>query len=118
MAFDALEDETTVPLEAIAAPTEPSPHEITIADSPEPAPLEITIADTPEPMPHESTPAPLESRAPELEPVLESAGDEATSGWTELPRTPVPLAEGSRVPKTEVNKSAFEIWLTRLKGRS
>ena len=40
------------------------------------------------------------------------------SDWTELPRNPPPLPESFKPPKTEQNKSAFEMWVRRLKGGS
>jgi tetratricopeptide (TPR) repeat protein len=102
MAFDAMEVGTAEPP---VAPESPAP------------PVAVIVEDTAPPVAEVSA---LPELAPTLEEIVvpEPAGDDVASRWTELPRTPVPVAESPRAPKTEVNKSAFETWVTRLKGRS
>ena len=102
MAFD--EVETTVPSAPAAARAQimaPAPPEIV---APVVAPVEVVSPESMAQLQEIAAPA--------------AADDQAESRWTELPRAPVPLADGPHVPKTEVNKSAFETWLTRLRGRS
>ncbi len=41
-----------------------------------------------------------------------------TEPWMEMAKTPLPLPEKAGPPKHEQNKSAFETWIGRLKGRS
>jgi len=106
-AMEAIEVERVAPPMAAAAPSAPPEPEPTIAEPysrPEPAIAERYAPPEPAaPLQEIAAPAP--------------SGDDAASGWTELPRTPVPPADGG-VPKTVQNKSAFETWITRLKGRS
>ncbi|TMQ53987.1 MAG: hypothetical protein E6K74_07620 [Candidatus Eisenbacteria bacterium] len=40
----------------------------------------------------------------------------SVTDWTELPRNPPPAPEFFKPAKTEQNKSAFEMWVRRLKG--
>jgi tetratricopeptide (TPR) repeat protein len=42
--------------------------------------------------------------------------DSSAFRWAQLPKMPLPQAEPAGPPKHVQNKSAFEIWLTRLKG--
>jgi len=56
-------------------------------------------------------PAPAAEPEPAPEPL-------PVSDWTELPRNPPPVVEAFKPPKVEQNKSAFEIWVKRLKGGS
>jgi tetratricopeptide (TPR) repeat protein len=44
------------------------------------------------------------------------APDPSAGRWAQLPKTPLPQAEPAGPPKHVQNKSAFETWLSRLKG--
>ncbi|HMI32022.1 MAG TPA: tetratricopeptide repeat protein [Candidatus Limnocylindrales bacterium] len=118
MAFDALDVEAAVV--PAAPPAAPEPPVAAIAEDVAPPEAEYAppvVEDTASPVAeYKAPPEPAPTRQEIL--VAQSADDDPSSRWTELPRTPVPVADGPRVPKTEVNKSAFETWVTRLKGRS
>ena len=129
MAFDALDVEAAV---VPASPPEsavPEPPVAAIAEDVAPPVAEYAappVAEYTAPPVVEDIASPVAEYTAPPEPaptrqeivVAQSADDDPSSRWTELPRTPVPVADGPRVPKTEVNKSAFETWVTRLKGRS
>ena len=51
----------------------------------------------------------------EVDPVPAESPDRAAYQWAQLPKTPLPPSAGP--PKHVQNKSAFETWLNRLKGR-
>jgi len=105
MAFDTLDVEHT-------APTDPTKSKGGIDTSPP------VTKQRPEPEGDVSIPpqAVTDSSASTLEvdPVPAESPDRAAYQWAELPRTPLPPAEP---PKHVQNKSAFETWLNRLKGR-
>jgi len=101
MTFDRLDVEHTAPP---GAKVEPKPREA----EPPPEPVPAAAASEVE--------AP-ESAAPATPPAP-AALDPASFNWTELPRSPLPPAEPPGPPKVVQNKSAFETWLTRLKGGS
>ena len=99
----------------------PKPYEAKVQDFQEMAfdrlDVEHTAPEAPTP-----EPPPLEAPPPESAaepPVLEAAVvDTAAFRWTELPKTPLPPPESAGPPKHVQNKSAFETWLSRLKGGS
>jgi len=109
MTFDRLDVEHTAPPEAKVGPAalEASPAASPALEAPAP------IAAAPEVETPESA-APAASVAP----VAPANPDPAVFNWTELPRSPLPRAESPGPPKVVQNKSAFETWLTRLKGGS
>ena len=80
-----------------------------------PEPVDAAVAPD-EPARAEVPPAePARAAAPQVE--AERASDPApVSDWTELPRSPMPVAEPFKPPRTQQNKSAFETWVRRLKG--
>ena len=53
----------------------------------------------------------------EVDPVPAESPDRAAYQWAQLPKTPLPPSEPPGPPKHVQNKSAFETWLDRLKGR-
>jgi len=95
MTFERLDVEHTSPPEAKVEP-KPPPAAVAAAE-PEVVPV-VTASDV-------ETPAP-------------APPDPASFNWTELPRSPLPPAQPPGPPKAVQNKSAFETWLTRLKGGS
>ncbi|HYR51591.1 MAG TPA: tetratricopeptide repeat protein [Candidatus Dormibacteraeota bacterium] len=102
MSFDALDVEKTATPEA-AVPPAPKAEAAVAPPAPKPAP------EVPPPSPE--TP-----QAPEAPEVPEPALASASGTWTELPKSPHPRPEPSGPPKQQQNRSAFETWLTRLKG--
>jgi tetratricopeptide (TPR) repeat protein len=99
MSFDALDVEKTTTPEA-AVPPAPKAEAAVVPPAPKPAP------EVPPPSPE----------APEAPEVPEPALASASGTWTELPKSPHPWPEPSGPPKQQQNRSAFETWLTRLKG--
>lgn len=95
-------------------------HTIESFDVETPKPYEARVQDFQEmafdPLEVESTAPPAEAVAPVPE-APAAAQDHPAFHWTELPRNPLPPSEPSGPPKHVQNKSAFETWLTRLKGR-
>jgi tetratricopeptide (TPR) repeat protein len=92
MAFDRLDVEHNAPPEVkVEAPPVPS------TSAPEAQVTEVV----------EVAEAPLAVEAPQ---------DPAVFLWKQLPRSPLPPAAPQGPPKVVQNKSAFETWLTRLKG--
>jgi len=71
----------------------------------------------------ESTaPTPAAPEAPEAPeapavPDAPAARDSSAFRWAQLPKMPLPQSEPQGPPKHVQNKSAFETWLSRLKGR-
>jgi len=55
--------------------------------------------------------------APVMDAPPAESPDRAAYQWAQLPKTPLPPAEPAGPPKHVQNKSAFETWLNRLKGR-
>jgi len=115
MSFDALDVETTATPEAATPPSPPSPpapkSEVVVA------PVPMTEAGvSPPSAPEVPPPTPQAPEAPEAPEVPEPALASASGTWTELPKSPLPRPEPSGPPKQQHNRSAFETWLTRLKG--
>ncbi len=113
MAFDRLDVESTAPpgeADRGASGTEARGSEVSPSGSkPRPDPSGETS------LPREVAPiAPAAEPAPMAQATV--ASDHASFHWTELPRNPLPASEPSGPPKHVQNKSAFETWLTRLKG--
>jgi len=103
--------------------TAPKPYEARVQDFQEmsfdaldvekTATPEAAVPPAPKPAPEVPSPSPETPEAPEVpEPALASA----SGTWTELPKSPHPRPEPSGPPKQQQNRSAFETWLTRLKG--
>jgi tetratricopeptide (TPR) repeat protein len=53
---------------------------------------------------------------PPVAPEAPAGHDSSAFRWAQLPKMPLPKAEPAGPPKHVQNKSAFETWLTRLKG--
>ena len=92
-------------------------HTIESFDARAPLPYEVKVQDFQE-MAFDSLD--VEPTAPPAAAVPAAAAQTAVPNpafdWTELPRSPLPSAGPSGPPKHVQNKSAFETWLTRLKG--
>jgi|GEM_PF-3321057 len=101
MAFDRLE------VEPIGSPPAP----VSVAPEAPAAEASATQDDVIE-APRETEPA---ERSVESEVPVEP--DPSVYHWAQLPKTPLPAPKPAGPPKSQQNKSAFETWLSRLKGR-
>jgi len=97
MAFDKLDVEHTAPSESTKTEEVKGGSEVSLPHS------DTSSSVQTEPM-HE-----IHETAPE--PVI-------ADQWSELPKSPLPGVSTPGKPKHEQNKSAFETWIGRLKGRS
>ncbi len=101
----------------------PKPYEAKVQDFQEMTFDRLDVehtSDTPAPLPIAEVPAPPPAAVsappePATSDVVERPHP-AAYRWAELPKTPLPPAESAGPPKQEQNRSAFQTWLSRLKG--
>jgi tetratricopeptide (TPR) repeat protein len=102
----------------------PKPYEAKVQDFQEMSfdQLDVESAAPPaaKPAPPGDVPLPPEVAPEASVPVasMPAAPDPAVFNWTQLPKSPLPAREPAGPPKHQQNKSSFETWLNRLKGRS
>jgi hypothetical protein len=98
----------------------PKPYEAKVQDFQE---MSFDRLDVESSVPPAAEPAGDASLSPEV-PAASSAApmpaspDPGMFHWTQLPKSPLPAPEPAGPPKHQQNKSSFETWLNRLKGRS
>jgi tetratricopeptide (TPR) repeat protein len=135
MAFDALDVEHTAPPEvtveaeapaaSVAAPEAAVPEaaaipEAAAAAAPEVAAPEARIQEAAVPeaaAPEAAAPEASATEASATEAAIVEPTADVAHRWIEIPKASQPRPEPSGPPKVEQNKSAFETWLSRLKGR-
>jgi tetratricopeptide (TPR) repeat protein len=128
MSFDALEVERTAPPEAKVAPEAPPEGKVAFEAPPEATTQAVVPPDTAPAHGHpeasvgpavlpEPAEAGVESQAQAVEPAGSEIPDQDQAyAWAQLPKSPLPPAELPGPPKVQQNRSAFETWLSRLKG--